>query len=258
MCGSFAVLLWSVVVLALVQMLMALVLQSLLEKYILDEQNPEAARKEVYKFYGTFARSMLTLFEMTLGNWMPPCRALVENVSEWWMLFSLAHKLVIGFSVVSVITSVFIQETFKVAAIDDKIMIMSTERARKMHIRKINALFGYTDHDGNGFLDVGEFTTVLQDSGIRTWLASMGLQVRDIPQFFQLLDVDGNGRLTVKELVEGISVLKGTATSYDMKIVENCNLKLKEDLQIVQTQLKRIGDRCQAVQSAEPTIMQAV
>merc|ERR1712079_530456 len=65
--GSFSVLLWSVVLLALVQMLLALFLQSLLEVYILDENEPEAARLQVFKFYGTFARSMLTLFEMTLG-----------------------------------------------------------------------------------------------------------------------------------------------------------------------------------------------
>jgi len=115
MLGSFSVLLWSVVLLALVQMLLALLLQSLLEVYILDEQKPEAARLQVFMFYGTFARTMLTMFEITLGNWMPPCRALVENVSEWWMLFSLAHKMIIGFSVVSVITSVFIQETGRVS-----------------------------------------------------------------------------------------------------------------------------------------------
>merc|ERR1712129_516901 len=169
MTWGMSVLFWSVGILVIVQMMIAFVLQQLLESYAKDESNSEDQRMEVFKFYGTFARTMLTMFEITLGNWMPPCRALVENVSEWWMLFSLAHKLVIGFSVVSVITSVFIQETFKVAAIDDKIMIMSTERARRMHIRKINALFGYPDHDGNGFLDTDEFTTVLQDSGIRTW-----------------------------------------------------------------------------------------
>jgi len=84
--GSFAVLLWSVVVLGLVQMLLSLFLQSLLEIYMVDEQKPKAERLQVFKFYGTFARSMLTMFEITLGNWMPPCRALVENVSEWWML----------------------------------------------------------------------------------------------------------------------------------------------------------------------------
>merc|ERR1719336_3266904 len=144
--------------------MLALLLQTLLEVYILDEQKPKAARLEVFKFYGTFARTMLTMFEITLGNWMPPCRALVENVSEWWMLFSLTHKLVIGFSVLSVITSVFIQETFKVATIDDRIMMMSKECASKTHIRKIGALFEHADNDGDGNIGCEEFHDVLADS----------------------------------------------------------------------------------------------
>jgi len=241
--GSFSVLLWSIVILALVQMMLALFLQSLLEVYIVDEQKTEAARFQIFQFYGTFARNMLTMFEITLGNWMPPCRALIENASEWWMLFFLAHKVVIGFSVVTVITSVFIQETFKVATTDDRIMVMSTERARRTHINKINALFGYADQDGNGFIDIHEFTNVLADSKLRTWLAAMGLTVRDNLQLFELLDADGDGHINVAELVDGVSRLKGTATSYDLVSVEKCNMKLMRDLQLVQSQLKRIGDR---------------
>merc|ERR1719237_1601636 len=158
-------------------MMIAFVLQQLLEEYVLDETNPQEKRLEVFMFYGTFARTMLTMFEITLGNWMPPCRALVENVSEWWMLFSLTHKLVIGFSVVSVITSVFIQETFKVATIDDKIMVMTKERARNTHMSKISALFAHADLDGNGVVDIDEFTKALENSELMTWLSAMGLEV---------------------------------------------------------------------------------
>merc|ERR1719242_1052247 len=158
--------------------MIALVLQQFLESYVQDESNPEDRRMEVFKFYGSFARTMLTMFEITLGNWMPPCRALVENVSEWYMLFSLAHKLVIGFSVVSVITGVFIQETFKVATTDDKIMVMSKERASKTHKAKMDALFNHADEDGDGFLNPDEYEAVLADPEIRTWLAAMELDVR--------------------------------------------------------------------------------
>jgi len=243
---SFSVLVWSIVVLALVLMLLALFLQSVLEVYIVDKQKPEAARLEVFMFYGSFARAMLTMFEITLGNWMPPCRALVENVSEWWMLFVLAHKVVIGFSVVTVITSVFIQETFKVATVDDKIMINSKERARRTHIKKVEAFFGQADQDGNGSVDVDEFSRVLADAKLRTWLGAMGLEVRDTTQLFKLLDANGDGQIHVNELVDGISRLKGTATSYDLMMVEKGNMKLMEDVQRVQNQLKRIEDRLMA------------
>merc|ERR1719192_1106819 len=144
-------------------MMLAFLLQQLTMKYIRGDEyydNPEglalppkpptAGQKMVFKYYGSFARCMLTMFEITLGNWMVPCRALVENVSEWYMVFSLLHKMVIGFSVVTVMTAVFIQETFKVASIDDGIMMMTKERAKKTHMKKIGALFDLADADGDG------------------------------------------------------------------------------------------------------------
>merc|ERR1719408_171054 len=106
---------------------MAFILQVCLEDYILDEGVALEKRQLIYKFYGSFLRTMLTMFEITLGNWMIPCRALVEEVNEMWMLFFLAHKLIIGFSVLAVITGVFTQETFKVAANDDHNMLLRQE-----------------------------------------------------------------------------------------------------------------------------------
>merc|ERR1719356_560904 len=133
----------------------------MVEEYILDRTKEYHKRMEVFQFFGTFARTMLTMFELTLGNWMPPCRALVENVSEWYLLFNLAHKMVIGFSVVSVITGVFIQETFKVATTDDKIMLMQKERAQRTHTKKMMSLFEYADKDGSGSIDRDEFKMVM-------------------------------------------------------------------------------------------------
>merc|ERR1719198_2910248 len=109
------------------------------------------------------------MFEITLGNWKPPCAALVENVSEFWMLFSLAHKFLIGFSVVSVITGVFIQETFKVATTNDEIMIIQRERAMKSHMAKMTALFEHADRSGDGELNLDEFQALLEDEGVRKW-----------------------------------------------------------------------------------------
>ena len=43
-----------------------------------------------------------SMFEITLANWPPVSRLLAENVSEWFMLFGVLHKLAIGFAVVSV------------------------------------------------------------------------------------------------------------------------------------------------------------
>merc|ERR1719487_631143 len=159
---------------------------------------------------------MLTMFEITLGNWKPPCEALVENVGEFWMLFSLAHKFVIGFSVVSVITGVFIQETFKVATTNDEIMILQKERQIKTHLKKMQAFFAHADDSDDEALDVHEFQMAVDHPGVKTWLSSMELDARDIPTLFRLIDINGDQRITAAELVAGAARLKGTARSIDL------------------------------------------
>mmetsp|Transcript_68123 Transcript_68123/g.134450 ORF Transcript_68123/g.134450 Transcript_68123/m.134450 type:complete len:584 (+) Transcript_68123:37-1788(+) len=230
MTGSISVLFWSVCLLVIVQMMIAFLLQQLLETYVVDESKPKEQRMEVFKFYGTFARTMLTMFEITLGNWMPPCRALVENVNEWYMIFSLSHKLVIGFSVVSVITGVFIQETFKVATTDDRIMVMIRERASKTHSKKMTALFNSADTDGSGFIDYNEYREIFEDPEVITWLAAMELDVTDLDMIFELLDTDSDGRLSRADLVQGISRLKGHARNCDMISLHRENMQLGKKL----------------------------
>jgi len=209
------VLLWAVLVLTVVEMLLACLLQSMVEDYV--RTNPGTpGGLNVFKYFGSFARSMLTMFEMTLGNWIVPARALVENVNEWYMLFFLMHKFIIGFSVVSVITGVFIQETFKVATSDDQIMLNNKERTSREHERKMNILFKHADGDGNGNLDLEEFVQVMDNATVKKWLSSMGLDVEDATQLFYLV---GSGEsVNAHDLVKGAGKLKGSARSIDLNI----------------------------------------
>jgi len=219
--GSTSVLLWGVLVLTVVEMLLACLLQSMVEDYLRDPSiKGSEAGFIVYRHFGSFARSMLTMFEMTLGNWMVPCRSLVENVSEWYMLFFLMHKFIIGFSVVSVITGVFIQETFKVATSDDQIMMNNKKRTMREHEAKMKEFFAHADADGSGSLDQEEFVEVMHQEKVRTWLSSMGLDVEDAEMLFQLVN-GGDDHVDAHELVIGASKLKGSARSIDLNILMN-------------------------------------
>ena len=42
---------------------------------------------------------------------------------EYFAIFNVGYKLVIGFAAVGIINAVFIQETFKVASSDDTVMM---------------------------------------------------------------------------------------------------------------------------------------
>jgi len=225
--GSFSALAWSTVLLFVVQMMIALFMNEMLEPFMLDEGSPKESRLEVYTYYGTFSRSMVTMFELTLANWITPARVLSENVSEWYTIFSLTHQLVIGFAVVKVIMGVFMHETFKVAATDDAIMVSEKERAIKLHTAKMKLLFEAADEDGNGLLDREEFNKLLEDPAIRTWLSAMELDVSDAEVFYDLI-CDGKEELTAEELVRGVAKLKGGARSIDMIVCMRETEKLRE------------------------------
>jgi len=216
--GSMSILMWTIIVLTLVLTLCALVLQALCEDYMTGADT-KLQREEVYMFYGTFSRSLLTMFEITMGNWMPPCRALVENLSEWFMIFFVLHKLIIGFSVLAILNGVFMQETFKVANSDDQIILLQKDRAVRAHTGKMHALFEHLDDDGDGAVTLQEFKGVIDDPSVRTWLSSMDLDVRDVDTVFRLLDESNSGRLTAAELVAGVGRLKGQARSIDLNIL---------------------------------------
>jgi len=230
---------WSVSVLTFVQFILAFALQQLVVGYIMNEQNAEERRMEVFMYYGTYTRSLLSMFELTLGNWIVPARALVENVSEWYMIFFLAHKLAIGFSCVSILNGVFIQETFKVATTDDRIMVMSKERVKRIHRAKMTVLFDHADMDGDGFIDFDEFQTCLADGELQIWLSAMELDARDSHTLFALLDADGDGKISCEELLEGVARLKGGARSYEMCFLQSNARELKDLLLQVLEHLRK-------------------
>jgi len=135
--SSMSILGWTCVLFLLIQMMVALLLTNLLAEYYLQDVNePLGNRQTVYTYFGTFSRSMFSMFEITLGNWPPMSRILSEHVSEFFMFFGVLHKLTVGFAFVGVVNGVFMQETFKVAATDDGIMLRAKKLMIKTHMKK--------------------------------------------------------------------------------------------------------------------------
>jgi hypothetical protein len=218
--GSAVSLGWSICLLGLFQIVVALCVNSILANwYLEDSKYPEEERLIVFQYWGSFSRAILTTFEITLADFPEPCRMLSEFYSEWFAVFFVAHKLTIGFAVIGVINGVFIQETFKVATTDDQLMIRQRQRVMKTTAHKMGRLFVAADESGDGKVDVEEFRATMQEPDVQTWMASMDLNVEDAGMVFELLDADGDGALTASELVEGVSRLMGDARNLDMLVL---------------------------------------
>lgn len=213
--GSVSILLWSMAILVVVMVVVSLFLGFAVQGYLLDEQYDRASQLEVYTYFGTFSRSMLSMFEMTIGNWVPVTRVMMENVSEWYASLFIMYQCVVGFAVVKVITGVFLHETFKVAASDDELMIIQKQRLKNKHSQKMRLLLEEADMGGDGKVGWLEFKNIMEEPRVKTWLSAMELDVRDIQSFFDMLD-DGDHEIDLNELISGVSRLKGNARSLDM------------------------------------------
>merc|ERR1719240_75384 len=147
--ASGPVLLWVTLLLFLVETMFGLILHSSLVTYMKDPDKTDLQRETAFKYFGTYSRTMVTMTELTLGNFIPVLRFLFDNVNEYYGFAVLAYKLTIGFGVMRVITGVFINETFRSVASDDELMVVQKKRAQQGHMKKMHNLLERADSSGD-------------------------------------------------------------------------------------------------------------
>mmetsp|Transcript_48194 Transcript_48194/g.114604 ORF Transcript_48194/g.114604 Transcript_48194/m.114604 type:complete len:477 (-) Transcript_48194:232-1662(-) len=243
--GSFLSLFWSIILMFILLVMTGLFVPSLIHSAYLEDNtsDPPEERLEVHRYYGTFTKSLLTMFEMSLANWMIPTRVLTEKVSEWYMLYAIPHRVIVGFAMVTVLGAVFIQETFQIAKNDNAVQLNMRNRIIKHHIAKMQMFFDEADADGSGVVDKSEFKEIVSKPGMSLWLSAMGLDVaNETDTLFQLID-NGDEQLTAAELLEGVARMKGLARNIDMTILHSELSKLRETLNEVRDRAQKIdGD----------------
>jgi hypothetical protein len=227
--ASVSALFWAVALLFVMQSFVALILTNMLRNEYLQHSDAELSIEQklvLFEYFGTYARSMLSTFELMLANWPPICRFLTENLNEGWMVVVVAYKLTFGFAFVGVINAVFMQETLNVTVTDDSIMIKARSRAQMVHRRKMQKLLKLADTNNDGFLSFEEFADVLDsNAAVKLWLEAMDMETRDAKLLFRLLDRNNDNSLSVEELTAGFSKLKGIARSVDTQLIIRCLLK---------------------------------
>merc|ERR1719263_1349507 len=120
----------------------------LLQDYIMDEAEPRDNRELVFRYFGTFVNASITMFEISMGNWVITCRLLYEHVSAFWGFFYLLYRCCFLFAILKVITAVFIAETAKSARFDEHIAITKAQTEKDLFIRKLGQIFVELDDSG--------------------------------------------------------------------------------------------------------------
>ncbi|CAE7757934.1 Catsper1, partial [Symbiodinium sp. CCMP2456] len=129
--ASTNILFWTFCLIAFFQCVSGMVANTLCRDFINDENQSLQVREDVFRYYGTFSRTFLSMFELLFANWSPPCRVLVENISEWFSVYFLLYRCVLGYAVLNVVSAVFVQQTMKTASSDEELAFKQKERAAR-------------------------------------------------------------------------------------------------------------------------------
>merc|ERR1719362_184571 len=156
--------------------------------FVSDLDNPENGRHEVYRYFGTFSRCLVTMFEIHMANWAAPCRVVINNLGEMWGNALVFYRCVMGFALMSVMGAVFVQNAMSVQQQDQELMILRRQKESDRYTRKLNELFDAMDEDQEGQLSRTEFDAVKDDAELRHWLESLEIDPNDLQGLFDLLD----------------------------------------------------------------------
>lgn len=205
---------WAFQILTAIHMIVGLFLCQILQAYLNDDMEPVESRLQVYDLFGTFSKSMLTMFQISMANWASPCSILVDNVSEWFSLFFVVYRCGILFSVLKVISAVFITETNRVLANDDELTLMRQRREKNAFEAKLTHFIDSVDSFEGSEIRWADLEELLEEERLASLLAPLGLQTKDLEKMFWLLD-DGSGIVATERFIQKIGTLRGSARAVD-------------------------------------------
>mmetsp|Transcript_41501 Transcript_41501/g.96560 ORF Transcript_41501/g.96560 Transcript_41501/m.96560 type:complete len:734 (+) Transcript_41501:67-2268(+) len=248
--SSRAMLFWSFCLLAFVQCLAGLVVSILCQDFIEDPSQDRTLRENVYRYYGTFTRTFLTMFEILFANWSPPCRVVVENISELFSIFFLLYRCVLGFAVLNVVNAVFVQQTMKTAESDEELAFRQKQKDSASYARKVKKLFQSMDVSGDGAINLEEFSKLVASPKLKFWMGQLELEYHDLLSLFEFL-ANGDGEITLHEFIDGAAKLRGSAKAIDIWRIETKVEVLFEEV------LAKISSVSSPLRDTKPTVQEA-
>lgn len=245
---------FSFLILLVIQVVSGMFLCQMLQPFILDESQDPKVRDDVFNFFGTFTRSMLTMFEITMANWVTSCRLLSEGVNELWALYFVLYRCCACFAIIKVISAVFITETNRVLASDDELTLMKLRREKHEYSTKLRSMFEAMDLDHDNNLSWSELQSLLADEKAAECLVTLGFAQHDFDKLFWLID-SGSGKIPIADFLSKVGKLKGVSKSIDtltlLKLTHRVEMLVQDILQ--KDGLRGPEDAAKARESKEET-----
>merc|ERR1712130_923010 len=105
------------------------------------------------------------MFSITMapGTWATTGRILIEEVNEAFALFFVIYIGAVSFSVIRIISALFLRQTLQIAAGDENSMMSYKMKQQRKYSDAVQRLFVEADISGDGRVSLEEFQTLLLD-----------------------------------------------------------------------------------------------
>eukprot|EP00746_Dinoflagellata_sp_MGD_P067518 gnl/MRDRNA2_/MRDRNA2_278720_c0_seq1.p1 gnl/MRDRNA2_/MRDRNA2_278720_c0~~gnl/MRDRNA2_/MRDRNA2_278720_c0_seq1.p1 ORF type:complete len:233 (-),score=37.52 gnl/MRDRNA2_/MRDRNA2_278720_c0_seq1:156-854(-) len=194
--------------LLLVQLIASIFMTQSLQGWLRDDNNDLETREFVFEYFGSFTRTAMSMFEMTLapGTWSRFGRVIIYRVHGAYMVFFFGYAACVSFAMIRVISAIFLKDTLNAANKDNE-MVMAEVHRNPEFISNIRKVFEDTDSDNNGMISLEELDNFLVDKRSEKFLSLLDLTGNEVKGLFYLMD-DGDHEITFAEFLAGLMRLK--------------------------------------------------
>eukprot|EP00930_Biecheleria_cincta_P031361 TRINITY_DN21778_c0_g1_i2.p1 TRINITY_DN21778_c0_g1~~TRINITY_DN21778_c0_g1_i2.p1 ORF type:complete len:214 (-),score=42.79 TRINITY_DN21778_c0_g1_i2:43-684(-) len=201
----------------------------------LRDNNDPAHKADVMSHFGSFGRTLLTLFMMITGgiDWWDASQKLsyFQGYTDYIFAMYIMFQYLV---VMNVITGIFVENAKSIRENDREARHLMQIEQRKKWIQDVADLFSYVDIDIGGGISRDEFMTRLEDPRIQTCFQNLGIDmaVYTLDELFDMFDFDSSGEINTLEFSMAMKSLHGEARSIDI-------YKVRRDMRWI---MRQIGD----------------
>lgn len=239
---TFKPLFWAMLLLLIIIYIAGVLFTDVVLQHIDVHKNVDP---DMIRFFGTLGLSVQTLFRSISGgiDWAEAAEAL-RPLGELWVQLFQFYVGFCTFAVLNVMTGFFCESAIKSAEKDHENTLDNRQEFREL----LTDLFLKLD-DGDGQLTLAEFEKMFENETMQAFLETAEITASDAWTLFASLDVDGDHLIDVDEFTKRCLSLRGGARSMDVFALTRHNLKIREQLNMVQQEVAKLANAIAATTS---------
>jgi len=255
--GSFRSLAWLLCILLAMAYCFALIITQGAATYFNDVAAsgiiPEDYKQVRAAFGGVLTSMYSLLLAMTGGRDWGELSSLIGNAGMFYSAVLTLFVFVNLFSVLNIVTGVFVDGAIELAKRDRSMMIEKQNNSRAAIRKHLVALLSQLDHNGDGALSKDEFFSAMAQAEVQDFMDALGIDPDNAVEVFLLLDEDGDGMVTLQEFVVGMERIRGESKSIDIQMLRLYIKRIADEVAFMRGMHSQLLTRIPLVQEPRPT-----